>query len=177
MGSSTPRAAGHNHRNECGEIAQEMGVDIRLNEAVEEFLFEGKTVVGVKTSEGVYHADRFVMNVDFATGMKGLIPDKLWKRWSNKSSTRNPTLAQLTCCILELTSCMICRITKFTQPKITKKICVKFPAMRFHGMTPRSYVQNACITDPSDAPEGHSTIYVLVPVSNQCPEINWDEIA
>ena len=67
-----------------GEIAQEMGVDIRLNEAVEEFLFEGKTVVGVKTSKGVYHADRFVMNVDFATGMKGLIPDKLRKRWSNK---------------------------------------------------------------------------------------------
>ena len=67
-----------------GEIAKEMGVDIRLNEAVEEFLFEGKTVVGVKTSKGTYNADRFVMNVDFATGMKGLIPDKLRKRWSNK---------------------------------------------------------------------------------------------
>ncbi len=24
------------------------------------------------------------MNVDFATGMKGLIPDKLRKRWSDK---------------------------------------------------------------------------------------------
>ena len=67
-----------------GEIARELGVKIHLNEPVEEFLFEGKTVVGAKTAKGTYHADRFVMNVDFASGMKGLIPDKLRKRWSNK---------------------------------------------------------------------------------------------
>ena len=67
-----------------GEIAKELGVEIRLNEPVDEFLFEGKTVVGVKTDKGTYQADRYVMNVDFATGMKGLIPDKLRKRWSNK---------------------------------------------------------------------------------------------
>ena len=41
---------------------------------------------------------------------------------------------------------------------------------------PSVYVQNACITDPSMAPEGHSTVYVLVPVSNQHPDINWNEI-
>ena len=41
---------------------------------------------------------------------------------------------------------------------------------------PSVYVQNACVTDPSMAPEGHSTIYVLVPASTRHPDIDWDEI-
>ena len=41
---------------------------------------------------------------------------------------------------------------------------------------PSVYVQNACVTDPSMAPEGHSTIYVLVPASTSHPGIDWDEI-
>ena len=67
-----------------GNIAEGLGVDIRLNEPVSEFIFEGKTVIGAKTEKGTYKAERFVMNVDFATGMKGLIPDKLRKKWSDK---------------------------------------------------------------------------------------------
>ena len=47
-------------------------------------MFEGKKVVGARTDEGTYSADRFVMNVDFATGIKGLVPDKLRRRWSDR---------------------------------------------------------------------------------------------
>jgi phytoene desaturase len=38
---------------------------------------------------------------------------------------------------------------------------------------PSFYVQNASVTDPSLAPAGHSTLYVLVPVSHQHPNIDW----
>jgi len=38
------------------------------------------------------------------------------------------------------------------------------------------YVQNACVTDPTMTPEGHSTIYVLVPASRSHDGIDWDEI-
>ena len=41
---------------------------------------------------------------------------------------------------------------------------------------PSVYVQNASITDDSLAPDGHSTIYVLVPVPNQHESIVWDDI-
>jgi phytoene desaturase len=40
---------------------------------------------------------------------------------------------------------------------------------------PSFYVQNACITDPSLAPAGHSAIYVLVPVPHLHPNISWDQ--
>ena len=41
--------------------------------------------------------------------------------------------------------------------------------------TPSFYVQNACVTDPSLAPAGQSTIYVLVPVPHTHRNIKWDE--
>ena len=41
---------------------------------------------------------------------------------------------------------------------------------------PSIYVQNACVTDPTMAPEGHSTIYVLVPASSSHEGIDWEEI-
>jgi phytoene desaturase len=39
--------------------------------------------------------------------------------------------------------------------------------------TPSFYVQNACVTDPSLAPQGMSTLYVLVPVTHQHSNVNW----
>ena len=159
-----------------GEIAQEMGVDIRLNEAVEEFLFEGKTVVGVKTSEGVYHADRFVMNVDFATGMKGLIPDKLRKRWSNKKLDKKSYSCSTYMLYLGIDKLYDLPHHQIYAAKDYEENLREISSNEVSWNDPSVYVQNACITDPSMAPDGHSTIYVLVPVSNQCPEINWDEI-
>ncbi|MCY2965720.1 MAG: phytoene desaturase, partial [Planctomycetota bacterium] len=38
---------------------------------------------------------------------------------------------------------------------------------------PSIYVQNACVTDPSLAPSGMSTLYVLVPVPHESPNVDW----
>ena len=49
---------------------------------------------------------------------------------------------------------------------------------KHHRLTwddPSVYVQNACVTDPQMAPEGCSTVYVLVPVSHIHENINWDD--
>lgn len=49
---------------------------------------------------------------------------------------------------------------------------------KYHRLTwddPSVYVQNACVTDPQMAPEGHSTVYALVPVSHIHENINWDD--
>lgn len=39
------------------------------------------------------------------------------------------------------------------------------------------YVQNASITDPTLAPKGHSTLYVLVPVANLKSGVDWKKLA
>ena len=40
---------------------------------------------------------------------------------------------------------------------------------------PSFYVQNACVTDPGLAPPGHSTLYVLAPVTHQHPNVDWSK--
>jgi phytoene desaturase len=35
------------------------------------------------------------------------------------------------------------------------------------------YVQNACVTDPTLAPSGSSTLYLLIPVTHRHPNVDW----
>ena len=39
--------------------------------------------------------------------------------------------------------------------------------------SPSFYVQNACVTDPDLAPEGMSTLYLLIPVTHQHENVDW----
>lgn len=41
--------------------------------------------------------------------------------------------------------------------------------------TPAIYVFNPSVIDGSLAPNGHSSLYILVPVPSQTPKINWDD--
>jgi len=159
-----------------GEIARELGVEIRLNEPVEEFLFEGKTVVGVKTKKNTYHADRYVMNVDFATGMKGLVPDKLRKRWSNKKLEQKSYSCSTFMLYLGVDKLYDVPHHQIYAAKDYQKNLREVTEHKVSWDDPSVYVQNACITDSSMAPAGHSTVYVLVPVSNQHPDIKWADI-
>ncbi|MFN7813770.1 MAG: phytoene desaturase, partial [Planctomycetia bacterium] len=38
---------------------------------------------------------------------------------------------------------------------------------------PSMYVQNACVTDPTLAPRGTSTLYLLIPVTHRHPNVDW----
>ena len=38
---------------------------------------------------------------------------------------------------------------------------------------PSMYLQNACITDPTLAPQGMSTLYMLIPVTHRHPNVDW----
>ena len=68
----------------CGAVsaamaraAEDLGVEIHLEEPVEEILFEGKKAVGVRTDKETYQCDAVVVNADFAQAMSKLVPDHL----------------------------------------------------------------------------------------------------
>ena len=159
-----------------GQIARDLGVEIRLNEPVKEFIFDGKTVIGARTDEGTYSAEKFVMNVDFATGMKGLIPDKLRKRWSNKKLDEKSYSCSTYMLYLGIDKLYDTPHHQIYAAKDYQKNLKQVTENKVTWDDPSLYVQNACVTDPTMAPEGHSTIYVLVPVSNSHEGIDWDEI-
>ena len=65
-------------------VAEDLGVEIALNEPVEEVLFRGRRATGVRTRSGPWDADAVVINADFAQAMTRLVPDRLRRRWSDR---------------------------------------------------------------------------------------------
>ena len=158
-------------------VATEMGVDIRLSEPAERLTFEGRRATGAQTAHGHYPADAVVVNGDFATAMKSLVPDRLRRRWTDARIDAKKYSCSTFMLYLGIEG--------------------QFPDMHHHtiylskdyltnireidaGLAPDDptiYVQNASVTDPTLAPEGHSTLYVLVPVGNLSGGVDWQALA
>ncbi len=155
------------------KIAQNMGVEFIMGESVDEVLFSGKKAIGVKTKNAEYRGKKIIINADFASAMVNLIPNKLRKKWSNKKLANKTYSCSTFMLYLGVNK-------KYDEPHhqiyASADYHTNLDDVVNHKITwndPSLYVQNACITDPSLAPEGCSTLYVLVPVPNVTENIDW----
>ena len=155
-------------------VARELGVEICLNEPVEEIVFAGKRAVGVRTAEGVQRADAVVVNADFARAMTRLVPNHLRRRWTDERLAKK----QYSCS----TFMMYLGVEgTFDLPHHTIHISKDYEQNlddieNGHVLSdePSFYVQNACVTDRGLAPRGHSALYVLAPVTHQHANVDWN---
>ena len=159
------------------ELATDMGVDIRLSEAVEEFEFKGKKPVCAITSKGRYEANRMVINSDFAETMTRLVPDNLRKRWKDKKLDKK----KYSCSTFMMYLGIDGRYDDLPHHSIflaedLKKNIAQIQDLKVLPEAPSFYVQNASVTDPSLAPKGKSTLYVLVPVGNLDGPVDWEAV-
>ncbi len=158
------------------EVAIEMGCDVRTNEPVESLEFSGKRVTAAVTAQGRYVADAIVINADFAHSMRKLVPDHLRKRWSNAKIAKK----RFSCSTFMMYLGIRGRYDnlKHHTIHISKDYDRNLRQIEKDFVLPDDpsiYVQNPCITDPSLAPEGKSTVYVLVPVPHLNPNTPWDD--
>lgn len=156
------------------EVAEALGADIRLNESVERLLFRGRRVVGVQTHHGEFPADAVVVNADFARAMTRLVPNHLRRRWSDEQINRK----QFSCSTFMLYlgirgSVPHLRHHTIYLPSDYTQVVADIDTHHRLSDDPALYLQNACVTDPNLAPPGHSTLYVLVPVTHQHPNVDW----
>lgn len=156
-------------------VAEEMGVEISLGEEVKQVLFEGKKAVGVQTNRGEHRCDALVINADFANAMSKLVPDHLRRRWSDKKIARK----KYSCSTFMMYLGIEGRYDDLDHHSIyTAKDYIGNlgDIEKRHGLSedPSFYVQNACVTDPSLAPNGKSTLYVLSPVTHQHANVDWN---
>lgn len=154
-------------------IARRMGVDIRLGEPVKRMKFNGRKVTGVVTTKGEYEADAVVVNADFARAMTGLVPDNLRKRWTDRKLSRKKFSCSTFMLYLGLDG-------QYELPHHTIYIAKNYEKQlrdieKSHVLSddPSFYIQNASVTDPTLAPKGKSTLYVLVPVTHQTENVDW----
>ena len=158
-------------------IAKDLGVTFRMNEAVESVIMDGKTIKGVRTQQGEFFADKVVMNADFAQGMTQLFPDNVRKKWSNKKLDGKKYSCSTFMIYLGIDKTYedLPHHQIYASANYQKNL---EDIEKNHKLTwddPSVYVQNACVVDPSLAPEGCSTVYALVPVSHIHENIDWSK--
>jgi phytoene desaturase len=173
-------------RGGCGAVMEAMarvarllGVRIHLNDPVEQILFDGRRAIGLRTGLGAFAADAIVINADFAQAMTSLVPNALRSRWSDRRIARKKFSCSTFMLYLGLEGSLddIAHHTVHLARDYRRNLA-EIEAGRAPPREPSFYVQNACVTDPELAPSGHSTLYVLVPVSNcSKPGINWQSEA
>ena len=156
-------------------VAQELGVKIRLNTPVEEILFEGRRAVGVRTAQGEQRADAVMVNADFANAITKLVPDNLRRRWSNAKVAGK----DFSCSTFMLYLGVEGTFDHLAHHNIyvTKEYRRNLDEIeRQHVLSddPSFYVADPVRTDATMAPPGHSALYVLLPVTHQHPNVDWN---
>lgn len=155
-------------------VARELGVQIRCGEPVEQILIDRRRAVGARTHVGEYRADAVVVNADFGHAMSRLVPAPLRRKWTDAAIAAK----RYSCSTFMLYLGIEGRYDGLAHHNIY--IARDYQANlrqieQDHVLSddPSFYLQNAGITDATLAPEGHSTLYILVPVSHLHPNIDW----
>jgi phytoene desaturase len=155
-------------------IAQEMGVEIHYCEPVESLRFEGRRVAAVRTPQREHEADATVFNADFARSMTRLVPDRLRRRWSDRKIASK----RFSCSTFMLYLGIEGRYDDVAHHNIYlsenyRENLADIETRHVLGRDPSMYVQNASVTDPTLAPPGMSTLYLLIPVTHRHPNVDW----
>jgi len=154
--------------------AERLGVKIRLEEPVEEVVFQGRRAVGVRTAHGLYPGDAVVLNADFARAAGSLIPDHLRPSWNDAKIERSKFSCSTFMLYLGIDGIYgdLPHHNIFVAEDYKRNLR-EIEDQHVLSADPSFYVQNACVTDPSLAPPGQSTLYVLLPVTHQHPNVDW----
>ena len=156
------------------QIAKEMGVEILLDEPVEQIVTERGKAVGVATSNRMLPADAVVVNADFAGAMRKMIPNAQRKNWTDERMATK----RFSCSTFMMYLGIDGRYDDVSHHTIFlaknyKQNLRDIEELHQLSDDPSFYVQNACVTDPALAPEGRSTLYVLLPVTHEGGKVDW----
>ncbi|MEG0069345.1 phytoene desaturase family protein [Cetobacterium sp.] len=158
-------------------IIEKQNGEIILNTPVKSIIFEENKAVGVKLENGdVCRGKHIIINADFANAMKNLVPKNIRTKYSDENLEKK----KYSC-----STFMLYLGVNKTYPKIShhtivfakdyKKNVNKINENKDIGSDFSFYIQNPSVTDPTLAPKGKSSIYVLVPVANNKSKIDWEK--
>lgn len=171
-----PYGGCHRVSERMGEICEELGVEIRLGEPVVDVELRGKQVTALTTENDRYEADAFVVNADFAEWMSTMVPNTVRRRWSDEKLEQKRYSCSTFMLYLGVEG--IYEDVPHHNIHISKNYEQNLREIEYdHVLSedPSIYVQNPSVTDDSLAPEGHSAVYVLVPVTHRHPNVDWNQ--
>jgi len=156
-------------------VAQDLGVKILLEEAVESMTFDGRRATGVKTASRTLKTDAVVVNADFAEAMRRMVPNSLRRKWTDERIDAKQFSCSTFMMYLGIEGSYkdLDHHTIYLAKNYQQNLR---DIEREHMLSddPSFYVQNACATDKTLAPRGCSTLYVLAPVTHQTANVDWE---
>ncbi|GEM04628.1 phytoene desaturase [Halolactibacillus miurensis] len=160
------------------DVVRELGGKIHLNTPVKQVLVENKKAVGVELSTGEKkYSDDVVINADFGYAVTQLFNQKHLKRYKKeKVDKKGVSLSTFMLYLgvdkpLDLPHHLILFADDYEQ---NVKNVTSGGALSDDDSI---YVHNPSKLDPTLAPEGKSSLYVLVPVPNLEADIDWEKEA
>ena len=158
-------------------IAREMGVKIHIGEEVQNIEFRGRRPVAVTTRTSQYPCDAMVVNADFSRFMIKHVPNRLRPTWTDNRIARSTFSCSTFMLYLGIRGVeQVPHHTIYFSSDYRQNLADITDNYRL-SQDPSVYLQNACVTDPSLAPPGCSTLYVLVPVPHQHANLDWKKLA
>jgi phytoene desaturase len=159
-----------------GKVVREEGGEIHTGTPVRRLVLDGRTVKGVELEGGdnVY-ADDVIINADFAYAMSHFVAPGVLRKYSAENLEKK----RYSCS----TFMLYLGVDKVYDLPHHNIIFAKDYRSNVDDIFDRMvlsddlsfYIQNASVTDRSLAPEGKSTLYILVPIPNNKGRIDWDK--
>ncbi len=155
-------------------IAEELGVEILLDEPVERVIVEHGKAVGVKTANHTLPADAVVVNADFAGAMRRMVPNTARNKWTDERLAKKKYSCSTFMMYLGIEGRYhdLSHHTIYLEKNYRQNLR-DIEELHQLSAEPSFYVQNASVTDPTLAPEGQSTLYVLLPVTHESNKVDW----
>ncbi|HEY8383324.1 MAG TPA: phytoene desaturase family protein [Microvirga sp.] len=154
-------------------LARKMGVDIRLGTGVDRIVYENGEAVGVEAGGERFSAGSVVVNGDFGHAARRLIPEEMRRAWPDAKLEK----AKLSCSTFMLYLGIEGGVGDLAHHTI---VLSKDYERNIHEITngilpdnPSFYLQHGGATDPTLAPPGHTSLYLLVPVPNRRCPVDW----
>jgi phytoene desaturase len=160
-------------------VIEEEGGSIHLSSPVRKVIVENGTARGVELGDGtVEYADAVIVNADFGHAMGSLFEPGAVSKYSPQALEKKKLSCSTFMLYLGVDKIYgdLPHHTVVFADDYKKNVDNIFHAMELSDDI-SLYIRNATPLDPTIAPEGHSNIYVLVPVPNNRSGISWDEAA
>lgn len=163
------------------QLITEMGGKIHLNSEVDEILIEGRKAKGVRLKDGSTHmADAVISNADVPFTYMNMIPAKFRRKYSDAKLKRMNYSMSLFVIYFGTNR-------RYTDTKLKHHNIILGPRYKgllddiFHKKVVAEdfslYLHMPTITDPSLAPEGSESFYVLSPVPHLASGTDWNTFA
>jgi phytoene desaturase len=158
------------------DIAEELGVRFHLGRSVDAIEFEGRRAVGVHVDGALRRHGNLVLNADATHAMRTLVPAHLRRRWSDERIDRSRYSCSTAMLYLGVDGEVDLPHHTIYVSRQYERNLADIARNGTLSEDPSMYACNPAATDPTMAPKGCSSLYVLLPTPNVQPgsnKVDW----